>query len=182
MIELDADIDIVGADGFEGGDVFANAANDVERGRIGALGDLHVDGAFAVDMRVGGDDVRAVFYGGDIAEEGGGRFAGTEGGGEEVLQMAAEGGVRLHEIVEIANADVAGGLDGTGLIDDFYGFFRRDAMGAHFIGIEADDDGALVASKGRRRGDAGECGEERADAVERDVLHLRGRARGAGED
>ena len=48
-------------------------------------------------------------------------------------------------------------------------------------GFEPDDDGPLVAAEGRRRGDARQRGEQRAHAVERDVLHLAGLRRRARE-
>ena len=40
------------------------------------------------------------------------------------------------------------------------------------VGIERDDDGPLVSAEGRRRGDAGQSGEEGAHAVEGEILHL----------
>ena len=44
-------------------------------------------------------------------------------------------------------------------------------------GIEPDHDRALVAAERRRRRDAGQRGEQRPHAVERDVLHLARAAR-----
>ena len=50
------------------------------------------------------------------------------------------------------------------------------------VGIERDDDGALVAAEGRRRGDAGKRGEQRADAVDGEILQFALGASGAAED
>src|SRR5204863_5532694 len=51
-------------------------------------------------------------------------------------------------------------------------FFRREPVRSHLFRIHSDDDAALIASKRRGRGDAGEGGEDRPHAVEGDVLHL----------
>ena len=83
---------------------------------------------------------------------------------------------------ERAGGDVAGGHDEARLGDGGDGFVGRDAVLLELVGIERDDDGALVAAEGRRRGDAGQRGEQRAHAVEREVLHFALGVGGAAED
>ena len=48
--------------------------------------------------------------------------------------------------------------------------------------IEHDHDGALIPSERRRRGNPGQSREQRAHAVDRIILHLALRVRGAAED
>ena len=79
----------------------------------------------------------------------------------------------VHMLPEgITSVDFAHGGDGL---------FRRDAVLVQLVGIERDHDGALVAAERRRRGNAGQRGEQRPHAVEREILHLAQGAGGAAE-
>jgi hypothetical protein len=53
---------------------------------------------------------------------------------------------------------------------------------AQLVGIERHDDGALIPAERRRRGNAGQRREQRTHAVEREILQLALRVRGAAED
>ena len=78
LVEFQADVDVVGDGLLEVGDGGLDGVDDDERGGVGALGDGDVDGALAVDVGVGGDDVGAVLDGADVAQVDGG--AGRRGG------------------------------------------------------------------------------------------------------
>ena len=79
LIEFEAHIHVVGHRLLEVGDGCLHGIDHRERGCIGAFGDGNVDGAAAVDMRIGGDQVGAVFDGGDIAQIDGGPAPGRIG-------------------------------------------------------------------------------------------------------
>ena len=64
------------------------------------------------------------------------------------------------------------GITSAGLADRCDGFFRRDPVLLQFVGIERDDDGALVSTERRRRGNTGQSREQGPHAVDREILHF----------
>ena len=83
---------------------------------------------------------------------------------------------------DLAGPHIAGGHHQRGLAHRRDGFFGRDAVLLELVRIERDHDGPLVAAERRRRGNAGQRREQRAHAVEREILQLALRVRGAAED
>ena len=61
-------------------------------------------------------------------------------------------------------------------------FVRRDLILLQLVGIERDDDGPLVSSERRRRGNARQRRKQRPHAVQREILQFALRVRRAGED
>ena len=57
LVELEADLDVVGQDGLHPGQVLLDVVDDRQRRGVGPLGDQDVDGASAVDQGVAGRDV-----------------------------------------------------------------------------------------------------------------------------
>ena len=84
LVEFQADIDVVGYGFFEIGDGGFDGVDHREGGSVGALGDGDVDGAAAVDVGVGGDQVGAVFDGADVAQVDGGARVRADGRAREV--------------------------------------------------------------------------------------------------
>src|SRR5262249_12788178 len=68
LVELEADLDVVGEDGLHAGQGGLDVVDDGERGGVGPLGDEDVDGASAVDQRRAGGDVAGVLDGRHVAE------------------------------------------------------------------------------------------------------------------
>ena len=182
MVELQADVDIVGDDLAEIGKRGLDAGDDIQRGGVGALGDGDVDGAPAVHVSVGGHQVGAVLDGGDVAQVDGDAGDRADRRGEQLREIAAEGGVGAGDALDVAGPHVPGGRDHAGAIDGGDGLLGRNAVLTQLVGVEGDHDGALAPAEGRRRGNARQRGEERAHAVEGEVLHFAQRARLAAED
>ena len=152
-------------------------------GCIGALGDGNVDRAPAVDVRVGGDEVGAVFDGADVAQVDAwcprrGGWACSRSSGRLPPRAALVRAMRLSVPV----GDIARRHHEARLGDGGDGFVGRDAVLLELVGIERDDDGALVAAERGRRGNAGQSGEQRTHAVEREILHFALGSGGAAED
>ena len=101
---------------------------------------------------------------------------------EKFRQVAAERGVGARDAVERSGGDVARWHHEGGTGDGGDGFVGRDAVLQELVGIQGDDDGALVAAERGRRGDSGQGGEEGAHAIEREILHFALRSGGAAED
>ena len=171
MIELVADFHGIGDGGLEFREVGLHEVHDGERGGIGAFGDGDVDGAAAVREGVGGDEVGAILDGGDVAEEDGALRGDAERDGGEVLDVFGDG-VDGDDRVFVAEVHVARRAEDIGGGHGLDEVVRGKSIRAEAVGFGVDDDGAGAAAEGRRRGDAGEGGEERADAVEGGVLHL----------
>src|SRR5579883_1115265 len=148
---------------------------------VEALGHRDVNGAAAVDVRVGGDDVAAVLDRANIAEINGRAGDGTDRSTEQFGQIAAESGIGAGDALQRAGEHVTGGHHQRGLVDRGDGFLRRDLVLLEPVRIESDDDGALRAAEGRRRGDPGQGREHGPHPVEGEVLHLRLAVRRAAE-
>src|ERR1019366_6768724 len=93
LVELEADIDIVGDHLLEIGDGRFDGVDDGERGGVRALGDGDVDGPLAVDVGVGGDEIGAVLDGADVAQVYRRAGGGADGRGEQLRKIAAQSGV-----------------------------------------------------------------------------------------
>src|SRR5205807_2545262 len=72
-------------------------------------------------------------------------------------------GVGRHNRHLVADAHIPGRADGIAGTEGGDHLVRGEPVGANPIGIEVHHDGALVAAKGRRRGDAGQADEQRPD-------------------
>ena len=155
------------------GSVALSAVDHVERRRVGALGDRHVDGAPAVHERDVVDDVGAVLDAGDVAQVD--RRARARCAAECLSRSAGfcDHRVRRRDGREVADAHVA----------------RRAASGSRArassrprratmpyermpIGIDVDDDRADLAARRRRRRHARQRREQRTHRVEREILDL----------
>ena len=68
LVELEADLDVVGEDRLHLGQGFLDVPDDRERRGVGPLGHQDVDGPAAVDQRIAGGDVAGVLHGGHVAE------------------------------------------------------------------------------------------------------------------
>ena len=101
---------------------------------------------------------------------------------EQLGEIAAQSGVGPGDALDVAGPHVAGRHHQRGLADGGDGLFGRDPVLPELVGIERDDDGPLVSAERRRRGNAGQRREERAHAVDGEILHLALRAGGAAED
>ena len=141
-----------------------------------ALGDRDIDRAPAVDQGVAGHDVRAVHHGADIAHEDRRIDAGADRHALQVLDVLDHRIQRHHRILA-ADGHVAGRADEVGRGDGGDDLIRRHVVGAQPVGLQVDDDAAGAAAEGRRRRHARQRGEERAHAVQRQVLHLAHRPR-----
>ena len=172
LIELQADVDVFGHGFFEVRDGGFHRVDHGESGGVGALGDRNVDGALAVHVRVGGDQVGAVFDGADVAQIDGSAGHGADGGAQQIRQVGAQRGVGARDAFDLAGPHVAGRHDHARPADGGDGFFGRDAILAQLAGIERHHNGALVAAEGRRRGNSGQSREKRAHTVEGEILHL----------
>ena len=107
-----------------------------QRGSVGALGDRNVDSAFAVDVRVSGDDVGAAFDGADVAQINAGTGAGADGRAEQFGEIAAERGVGAGDSFQLAGPHIAGGHDQGRLADRRDGFIGRDPVLLQLVGIQ----------------------------------------------
>ena len=182
LIEFEAHIDIVGDHLLEVRDCCFDGVDDGKRGGVGALGDGNVDGPLAVDVGVGGDEIGAVLDGADVAQEDGRAGDRADGGGEQLGKIAAQSRVGAGDALDVAGPHVARRHHERGFADGGNGLFGRDLVLPELVGIEHDDDGALVSAEGRRRGNAGERRKQRPHTVQREILHLGLRAGGAAED
>ena len=177
LIELEAHIHVVRQHLLEIGDGRLDRVDDGQGGGVGALGDRDIDRPLAVDVRVGGDDIGAVLDGADIAQINGGAGDRADGRAQQLGEVAAQRGVGAGDALDGAGVHVARRHHQGGLVDGGDGLFGRDAVLAELVGIERDHDGALVSAERRRRGDARKRGEERAHAVDGEILQLAGGAR-----
>ena len=172
LVEFQADVDVVGHALLEFGDRGLDGVDDRERGCVGALGDGDVDGALAVDVRIGGDDVGAVFDGADVAQIDGGSRHGPDRRAQQFGEIAAERGVGSGDAHRFAGPHIARGHHERALLTAAMASSGEMLILLQLVGIERDDDGALVAAERGRRGNAGQRREQRAHAVQREVLHL----------
>ena len=116
--------------------------------------------------------------GADIAEVDGGAGAGRIGVFSSSGRLPPSAALVRAMRFSVAGARCCPtGMTTLRVADGGDGFVGRDAVWLELVGVERDDDGALVAAEGRRGGNAGQGGEQRTHAVEREILHL---ALGAG--
>ncbi len=94
-------------------------------------------------------------------------------------KIAAQRRVGPGDAIERAGTHIAGRHHQTGLAHRRDGFVRRDLILMQFVRIERDHDGPLVPSKRRRSRHARQRREQRPHAVERKILKLSLRVRGA---
>ena len=80
--------------------------------------------------------------------------------------------IALSDAKQAAGAHVSGRLKNIAVIDGLHDFVGRHVVGSQAIRIHRDDNGALVAAEGWRRGNAGKRGEGRPHAVKSQVLDL----------
>ena len=110
LVELEADLDVVGEDRLHLGQGFLDVADDREGRGVGPLGHEDVDGAAAVDQGVAGGDVGGVLHRGHVAEVDRGVRAGADRDGLQLLDVADQR-VDRHDRHHLADADVARGAD-----------------------------------------------------------------------
>ena len=123
-------------------------------------------------MRVSDYDIRAVFDGSDVPQVNRRPRAEPYRRVQQFLDVPPERRVGGSKADQVSRTEVSGRKDDRGPVRGRDDFFRREPVRSHLFRIHSDDDAALIASKRRGRGDAGEGGEDRPHAVEGDVLHL----------
>ena len=121
--------------------------------------------------------------GADVAQVDGGPGPGRIGRAQQFRQVAAQRGVGAGDAHRGSPVHMLpDGITSVASVDRGDRLLRRDPVLLELVGIERDDDGALVAAERRRRGDARQRREQRAHAVQREILHLARAAVGAAED
>ena len=110
LVELEADLDVVGEDRLHAGQGRLDVVDDRERGGVGPLGHEDVDGASAVDQGVAGGDVAGVLDGRHVAEVDGRVLPGPDRDRLQLLDLPDQG-VDRHDRHHLADADVARGAD-----------------------------------------------------------------------
>ena len=171
LVELEADLDVVGEDRLHLGQGFLDVPDDRKGGGVGPLGHEDVDGPAAVDQCITGGDVGGVLHGGHVADVDRGVRADTDGDGLQLLDVADQR-VDRHDRHHLADADIARGADRVAIRQGRDQFVGRDGVRPQPLGIGPDDHRALVAAEGGRRRDARQAREHRPDLEERLVLDL----------
>lgn len=123
-------------------------------------------------MRVSRNDVRTVLYDADVAQVNGGSGDRPDGRAQQDGKITAQGGVGSSDTLNLARPHVSGRHHQSGLADGGDSLFGRDLILAKLVGIEGDDDGALVSAERRRGGYARKGRKERADAIDGVVLQF----------
>ena len=107
LVEHEVDLDVFRGDAAHGRQGLPDAANHVERGRVGALRHRNVDRPFAVHVRVADDDVGRVGDGADVAEVDRRTVRRSQRSIEQFLDIAAERRVRRRNPNQVTRANVA---------------------------------------------------------------------------
>ncbi len=181
LVELVTDLDIIGQHRLEAWQVGFDGLDDRECRSVRSFGYGDVDRAASVHQRVAGLDVGAVFDRSDITYEDRLRSLRADRNVAQTLEIP-DNGIDRHHRHEVADADVTGWANRVTGTQRLHHLVRRHVVGTELIGVQANEDGALARTKGRRRRHTWQGGEQRAHLEERRVLKLGDRFRLAGED
>ena len=140
--------------------------------RIRTLHHQHVNRAPAVDQGVPGRDVGAVGDRRHVLEEHRRRAEFQRNLAEFFDRFLADHGVRVHQQHPVVDADVPRRADDVAVGERLGDLIERQVPRAELVGVDADDDGPLVAPERRRRRNARHVREHRPHPHRGDVLDL----------
>ncbi len=152
-----------------------------ERRGVRSFGYGDVDGAASIHQRVAGLDVGTIFDRSDVAYEDRLRCVRADGNIVQVLEIP-DYGVDRHHRHKVADADVTRWANRVTGTQRLHHLVRRHVVGTQFLGVQANKDGALARTKGRRCRHAWQGREQWAHLEERRILKLGDCFRLAGED
>ena len=171
LVELEGNVNVLGAGGFEFCEVGFDEAHHRESRRVAALGHGHVHRAPPVHEGDAREQVAAVAHLGDVPQEDASLGRHSQRDRCEVLDVFDDriGG---DDGKGIWGREISTGADRVGSRDRSHDLIRREGISPESIGFHRDEDCAGTAAEGGWRGNTGQRGKKRAHHVQSGVLHL----------